>query len=107
VGVSAPVVEKPPLNSSASTTLTIVELYIVKSCGTAMAPVAVEECGLTFGLSATVIHQDFACSAETAMPHTVSRAIVPTILPSCRNQAISLKFRVRSIRFGSARSDDE
>lgn len=81
VGVSVLVVKKPPLNSSASTTRTVGELRIVKSCGTVMATMGVEECELTFGLSGTAIHLDFGCSAGTAMLHMASWAIVPIILP--------------------------
>lgn len=53
MGVNVLVVKKPSLNSSASTTWTVVELCIVKSCGTVMATMGVEECELTFGLSGT------------------------------------------------------
>jgi len=56
------------------------EPYIVKSCGTVMARMGVEECELTFGLSETAIHGDFVCFAGTAMLHLVSWAIAPTIL---------------------------
>ena len=81
MGVNVLVVKKPPLNSSASTTWTVAEPCIVKSCGTVMATMGVEECELTFGLSGTAIHLDFGCSAGTAMPHMASWGIVPIILP--------------------------
>ena len=79
MGVSVLVVEKPHLNSSASTIPTITEPYIVKCCATVMAPMGVEGCELTFGSSEMAIHGDFSCSAGTVMLHMASWAIVRTI----------------------------